>query len=65
MNPFVLTIYCFILAQLYLSSTYAKSSLSDNFNLLVAAEKGEIDKVIDFIINKGISITTKNNYGVR
>lgn len=33
--------------------------------MLLAAEKGETDKVVDLITNRGVFITTKNNYGVR
>lgn len=33
--------------------------------MLIAAEKGDTDKVVDLITNRGVFITTKNNYGVR
>lgn len=33
--------------------------------MLVAAEKGETQKVIDYITKTGVPINVKNNYGVR
>ncbi len=35
------------------------------YEMLKAAEKGETDKVMEMINEKGVFITTKNNYGVR
>ncbi len=43
------------------------SSLADKnaYEMLKAAEKGETDKVLQLIKEKGVLITTKNNFGVR
>lgn len=40
-------------------------ALSDDADMLKAASKGELDRVREFIRKKGVSITTKNNNGVR
>lgn len=43
----------------------ALSALSDDADMLKAAANGDTDKVTDFVRNKGVSLTTKNNNGVR
>lgn len=43
-----------------------KAALSDDADMLYyAARDGDLDKVLDFVKNKRVSLTTRNNYGVR
>ncbi len=41
------------------------AALSDDADMLYAARDGDVDKVIDFVKNKRVSLSTKNNHGVR
>lgn len=41
------------------------AGLGDDAEMLHAARDGDLEKVIDFLTNKRVSLTTKNNYGVR
>ncbi len=42
-----------------------KSALSDDAEMLRAAAEGDVSKVINFVKNKGVSLQTRNNNGVR
>jgi hypothetical protein len=48
-----------------LITAVALSALSDDADMLKAAASGDTNKVTDFVRNKGVSLTTKNNNGVR
>ncbi len=41
------------------------AGLGDDAEMLHAARDGDVQKVVDFLTNKRVSLTTKNNYGVR
>jgi hypothetical protein len=41
------------------------AGLGDDAEMLHAARDGDLAKVVDFLTNKRVSLTTKNNYGVR
>lgn len=40
------------------------AGLGDDAEMLHAARDGDVKKVVDFLTNKKVSLTTKNNYGV-
>jgi hypothetical protein len=58
-------LYRFLLLVFSVLIPIILSALSDEAELLKAAANGELDRVIDFVKNKGVTLTTKNNNGVR
>jgi hypothetical protein len=51
---------------LYCSFGRAAEGISHaSHNMLIAAERGETERVIDYLTKTGVPMNTKNNYGVR
>jgi len=42
-----------------------EAGLSDEHDLIMAAASGNVESVIDYVKNKNVYVSTKNNYGVR
>lgn len=54
-----------LIITMILNSLTIECALSDDADMLKAAANGDASKVIEFIQGKGVSLTTKNNNGVR
>lgn len=55
--------FCVLFLSFFRYRVYG--ALSDDADMLKAAAAGDVQKVVDFVKNKGVSLTTKNNNGVR
>jgi hypothetical protein len=62
----LLLVVCFLLfGALCIAAGRVEGISHASHNMLIAAERGETQRVIDYLTINGVPLNTKNNFGVR